>query len=248
MSTNPEQDVVEVDVEDWIDGVSFLQTTVTLHRNPAMWAEYEPLLAELADLQGELEAYENSLETDEQDESSLGEPSTVRGPEIAGEESLGDIPEPTDTEKRLRTRIAQLEDKAGELYAKYDADAEVWYIRQLDLAAEMPGFIEAAGGLPVKPDPVSKDASKSAKATYNRKMREWRDAMPDATHEVNLHAVAAAVMKVVVAGVERPAPSVDGLRRLYKRPHGREHFGKLYEATERLAQQVEIAAPHRSGS
>src|SRR5690606_24540439 len=55
----------DTSLDDWIDGVSYLQADVTIYRNPALLAEYRPLLARIDDLEGERAALvEDAPESD----------------------------------------------------------------------------------------------------------------------------------------------------------------------------------------
>ena len=85
MST--EYELNETPLEDWIDeGVSFLQAKVTIYRNPALYAQYQPLLDQIRSLEQELAPKKQKAKKDASLEESLGDAPV--GEEALGEDSL----------------------------------------------------------------------------------------------------------------------------------------------------------------
>ncbi len=245
------QDIAEdPNVEDWINGVSFVQTTETIYRNPALWAEYEPLLQEMEQLGqqlDELAAQQREGQGDDAGEESLGgEPGPVAAP--VGEESLGEeLAEDPDT-AAIHRRFTELKAEADAVQERYAADCEVWHLRALDREEEITPIVTEVG-VPTAPRPLGKGASPQKRTAWMKRMRTFEDEMRVTADEVNVRCIALATLKVVVAGEEKPAPSADGVRALLKRPGGKKHFRQLVGAVERISlKEVEFAAPHRPGA
>lgn len=229
-------------IEDWIEeGVSFLQANVTIYRNPSIYAQYQPLLDQIRSLEAELAPAAKPKK-----ESSLGEESLGDQVRAAREdESLAD----DGLTSEMRARLEELYTEAERLWKLYSDDAEVWTLRRLDEAEvkEVQQGIELP--LPVAPNKVSDKASNQMKTAYIKKFEAFIMGMKEYTDELNIQCLARAVMKVVVKGEEKPAPSLEGLRRLKKRPGGASHIRELIEALENLtAEGVNIMAPHREGA
>lgn len=253
MSEIPE----DPNVEDWIGGVSFVQTTETIYRNPALWAEYEPILNEMTALGEQLDEIMAASQVDSPDteESLGGGDETLGARPVAspvGEESLGEEPQDSPDVASIKARFAELKRQADEVLARYEGDTEVWHFRALDREDEITPITEelqVAEAVKREPRPVGTGATPQKIAAYRRKYEAWDAEMKALSLEVNLRCVALACLKVVVAGEEKPAPSVEGLRRLLTRPRGKAHFRQLVEAVERISlKEVEFAAPHREGS
>lgn len=238
----------EVSVEDWIMGVSFVQTTETIYRNPALWAEYEPIAAELDRVSAELDKL---LEPVSESSVGGGESSLGDAPASAhsqGEASLGEGTTPEV--QALQRRFAKLQRDAGEVSAKYEKDTEVWHLRQLDDEREVaPIVAEYQGMLPKEPRKLGTGATPAKLRAYDARLQAYGKELAKIALEVNLRCVALATLKVVVAGKEKPAPTVEQLRQLITRPNGQKHFRQLVSAVERISlQEVEIPVPHREGS
>lgn len=238
-------------VEDWINGVSFVQTTETIYRNPALWAEYEPILNEMKTLGEQLdELLAPAPEAGDAEESLGGGDETLGGPAPVpvGEESLGEELADSPDVASIKARYAELQRQADEVLKRYEGDTEVWHFRALDQAEEITPIVQEVG-VPDKPRPLGQGASPQKRAAWVRKQEAWVKEMEAAALEVNLRCVALACLKVVVVGEEKPAPSVEGLRKLLARPRGKAHFRQLVDAVERISlKEVEFAAPHRQGS
>lgn len=229
-------------LEDWIDeGVSFLQANVTLYRNPAIYAEYQPLVEQIRVLEAELAPVAKPKKESALGEEALGD--QVRAAQA--EESLGE----DSLTGEIRTRLEELYAKAEELWKQYSDNSEVWTLRRLDPSEvkEIQKGMEMP--LPEAPNKISDKASNQMKSAHAKKFETFLLSMVEYTDELNLRCLAAAVLKVVVKGEEKPAPSLDGLRRLKKRPGGQAHIRELVEALESLTTEgVDIMAPHRSGA
>lgn len=241
------------DVEAWIGGVSFVQTTETIYRNNAIWAEYEPILAEIERLQLRLEELTTPAPAATDSEESLGgEPGPLAAPlGPVGEESLGEARVKDADLSALEARLRELQAEADAVAARYADDVEVWHFRALDPETEIQVFIAevAPDGIPDEPRPLGTGSSPQKRAAWKRRYEAWLAEMARIGLEVNLRSVNRACLKVIVAGEEMPPPSVEGLRALMERPYGKRHFAQLVAAVERVTtQEVEFPAPHRSGS
>lgn len=237
----------DVDPDDWITGTSYTECRVNIYRNPAIWAELQPLYEQIQAAEQtvvDLEAAATPPQQEQTDESSLAEADApVAVP--AGEESLGDVAVvESETLTAARAELDRLIAIAEDVYARYAADTEVWTLRALD-EDEMRECIRDAGmEQPVEPKRVSRDASKPVRKkyyaqfdAYSRDMKAWAEA-------VNILCIQKACQGVVVAGAEKPAPSVESMRLLAKRPGGTMHIKRLSDAlTSISAREVEIAAP-----
>lgn len=237
-----EYELTDTPVEDWIEeGVSFLQANVTIYRNPSIYAQYQPILEQIRNLEAELAPAAKPKK-----EASLGEESLGDQVKAAqGEESLAD----DGLTGEMRARLEELYTEAERLWKVYTDDAEVWTLRRLD-ETEVRDIQKGMDlPLPVAPNKVSEKASNQMKAAHLKKFEAFIVAMKEYTDELNLRCLALAVLKVVVKGEQKPAPSLAGLRRVKTRPGGELHLRELIEALESLtAEGVNIMAPHRSGA
>ena len=237
MST--EYELNDTPLEDWIDnGVSFLQAKVTIYRNPSIYAEYRPLLDDIRALEQELAPKARGPRR----ELSLDEESLGAG---TSEQALSEDGLTTE----MTARLEGLYKEAERLWDLYSKDVEVWTIRRLD-SQEVKDIQKGMElDLPTQPNKPGSKPSKQMQSAYVRKFEAFIEAMKEYTDELNLRCLALAVMGVVVKGEEKPAPSLDGLRRLKGRPGGEGHIQELVAALESLvAEGVNILAPHRPGA
>ncbi len=237
-----EYELNQTPIEDWIEeGVSFLQANVTIYRNPSIYAEYGPILEQIRSLEAELAPAAKSKNKETSlGEDALGDP--VK--DAQGEASLGE----DDLTLEMRARLEELYTEAERLWKAYSEDVEVWTLRRLgeEEVKEVQQGMDLP--LPTAPNKVSEKASNQMKAAYLKKFEDFIVAMKEYTDEFNIRCLALAVLKVVVKGEEKPAPSIDGLRRVKRRPGGELHLRDLIEALESLtAEGVDIMAPHRPG-
>lgn len=222
----------DTSLDDWIDGVSYLQADVTIYRNPALLAEYRPLLARIDDLEGERAALvEDAPESDP--EASLASKKTKTShPRIA------------DIDAELET----LMNRAEELYKKFTADVEVWTMRKIE-DLEVAEIQKELGPSPEMPKKLPKNARAQVRAERDAAIEAWSQEMMKYTSELNVRCVHRAALKVHVKGKDREVPDLDGMRRILHRPGGTDHINELAKALHRLsAEGVDIVAPHRSGS
>lgn len=228
-------------IDDWIDnGVSFLQANVTLYRNPSIYAQYQPLLEQIRSLEAELAPKKKVKKEQTLNEESLGD-----GPSAGEDESLAGDP----LTQEMNARLEELYAEAERLWKLYSEDVEIWTLRRLDEpeVAEVQKGMEMP--LPVQPNQPGKNPSKAMQTAYVKKLEKFLEDMREYSDELNLRCLALAVLDVEVKGEKKPAPSVDGLRRLRARPGGVSHFRELVDALENLtAEGVNIIAPHRSGA
>ncbi|MHA7132537.1 hypothetical protein [Oerskovia turbata] len=241
MSINIEQ--VDIDVEDWIDGTTFTQAKVEIHRNPALYADLKPLYDQIAAAEDDLARLTARIAQAQRtsDESSLGEEAAT--PVVpAGEGALGDEAAEPETVTIARAHLDALYEQAEALYARYDADKETWTLRAME-----PAEIQAATAdltVPGEPTKPPKNANPRTQTAYKQRLDAWYKAMAEYTHESKLRIVQAAVVQVDVAGSLKPAPSLEGMRRLATRPGGKKHFDELVLALEAITlQDVVIPAP-----
>lgn len=230
----------DADLESWIDdGVSFLQAEVKIYRNPAIFAKYQPIMDRIRILEDQLKPKK------EKRERSLDEES-VGGDQAAAftDESLGDS---------LKSEVEQAIDKAyaeaEKLWAEYSEDCEVWTLRRLN-EEEVTEEREKLGDLPEPPGKISTTkASQKMREKWAEEMAEWAEAMDTYNNELHTICLSKAVISVNVKGKVLKGVSVDGIRRLKKRPGGDQHFKELREAMNALTLEgVSIMAPHRDGA
>jgi len=242
-------DRVDVAVEDWIDGVSYVQTKVTIFRDPAMYAEYEPLLEKIDEADALVAELEAEHAPEKPDDATLGDGAALGGEAAASgaESSLGETEQVPQALADARARLAELVGEAEELYARYEANREVWHIRALD-QDEIREIADEVG-IPETPDPLRSGATAAQQKAYMRRVEKHVEDIRKAKEEIDLRGLARAVQSVEVAGEAKPAPSLDGLRRVKARPGGRRHIRDLTAALERITlEEVQIAAPHRAGA
>ncbi|MCZ2261587.1 hypothetical protein [Isoptericola sp. QY 916] len=236
---------VDVAVEDWIDGVSYVQTKVTIYRDPAMYAEYEPLLEKIDEADALVAELEAEHAPEKSDDSALGEDGAAST--FGAESSLGETEQVPKALADARARRDELIAEAEALYARYEANREVWHIRALD-QDEIRELADDVG-IPETPDPLRSGATAAQQKAYTRRVEKHIEDLRKAKEEVDLRGLARAVQSVEVAGETKAAPSLDGLRRVKSRPGGRRHIRDLTSALERITlQEVQIAAPHRAGA
>jgi hypothetical protein len=225
---------VDIDVEDWIDGVTYTQVRVTLYRNPALYAEYEPLAALIEVAESDLAELEGVARPDSDapsDEASIGD-----APSTAAQEAAA-----------ARERLDGLYAKAEALHERFESDREVWSLRAL--AQQEVADIIAAHPRPPEPSRPKSGSTAAQRAAYARRVEKWAvDARP-IQHRINAEMLSAATVQVDVNGAIKPAPTPEGVERVRIRPHGERHIAQLLAALEQItAQEVTIPAPHRAGA
>lgn len=248
MSTNKtEFEAVDVDVEDWIGGVSFLQASHTIYRNPAMWADYQPVLDRIDVLEQEIDGLTAPDEADVVDERSLSSDESLVSAPVA-DRALGEKPVEAPRVTELRAELAALTARANEMWEKYSKDVEVWRLRKLE-ESELKALAEKIGDPPAEPRGLSKDAKPQAVTAYTKRFDAWLTATAEYTELYNVHAVAAATLGVTVQGVDRGTVTVEQMQRLLERPGGKQHVLELVNVVEQLSiEGVDIVAPHRAGA
>lgn len=249
MSTNKtEFEAVDVDVEDWIGGVSFLQASHTIYRNPAMWADYQPVLDRIEVLEQEIDALTAPEEDDVVEDRALAGEATLTAAASTADRALGEKPVEAPRVAELRAELETLTKRANEMWENYSADVEVWRLRKLE-ESELKALAEKIGDPPAEPRRLSKDAKPQAVTAYTKRFDAWYQAMQEYTARWNLHCLALATMSVTVAGVDRGGVTVDQLERVRSRPGGAQHVVELVDVLEQLSVEgVDIVAPHRSGA
>lgn len=248
-TSKTEFEAVDVDVEDWIGGVSYLQSKVTIYRDPAILADYVPLMAKIDQLEAELDELTEPDEDEQVAEPTMSGEQAMSRRVPAGERALGEKPVEDPRVVQLRAELDPLYEEAEKLYARYQANTEVWTLRKLN-KTEVDEIREetekAVGVLPAEPQ-LSKNAKPAARTVYMRKVDAFLAATKAYTLEFNLRLLAASTMSVHVAGVDRGTVTLEQMQRLYARPGGDSHANALYQAQEKLqGEGVEIIAPHRS--
>lgn len=235
----------DVDVEDWINGVSYLQADVTIYRNPALLAEYNPLLNKIEALEEEREELAAPDQDTEVTDTSLdGKTTTTRV--LAGERSMREKAAEDPRVAQIDEELVPLYERAEELHRRFTNDTEVWTLRKVE-PAEADRVREELGGVPTEPTPLAKNASKTMRAKHVEELQAWYDEMKAFSLEFTLNALAFSVLKVVVNGKEVPPPTIEQLRQIMARPGGPSHIDELAKAMDSLtAEGVNIVAPHRS--
>lgn len=249
MSINKtEFEATDVDVEDWIGGVSFLQASHTIYRNPAMWADYQPVLDRIEVLEQEIDGLTAQDEDDVVEERPLAGEATLTTAAPTADRALGEKPVESPRVAELRAELEALTVQANEMWDKYQADVEVWRLRKLE-DAELVAIREEIGDPPAEPRAPSKNAKPQSITVYTKKFDAWYKAMQDYTVRYNLHCVAKATLSVTVGGVNRGTVTVEQMERILARPGGKQHALELVMIVDQLSSEgVDIVAPHRSGA
>lgn len=248
MSNNKtEFEATDVPLDDWISGVSFLQASHTIYRNPAMFAEYQPLLARIDVLEQEIDGLTAEDEPDTiSDQSLSGEETLVRVP--SGDRALGEKPVEAPRVAELRAELARLTVEANEMYEQYAADVEVWRLRKLE-EAELVALKGEIGEPPAEPRGLAKNAKPQAVTAYTKRFDAWLHDTAKYVERYNLHAVAAATISVTVQGTDRGTVTPEQMERIAARPGGKQHVLELVRVLEQLSMEgVDIVAPHRAGA
>lgn len=248
MSNNEtEFEAADVDVEDWIDGVSFLQAKHTIYRNPAMFAEYQPLLARIDVLEQEIDGLTAQDEDDVVEERALAGEATLTSAPTA-DRALGEKPVEPPRVAELREELEKLTRQANDMWEKYAADVEVWRLRKLE-QDELKALHEELGGPPAEPRRLSKDAKPQAVTAHVRRFDAWLADSRAYTRRYNVRCVALATIGVTVQGVDRGKVTVEQVERVLTRPGGEDHVLELVDVIKLLSVEgVDIVAPHRSGA
>ena len=247
MSNKTEFEAADVEIDDWISGTSFLQAKHTIYRNPAMFAEYQPVLNRIDVLEQEIDALTAPDEDDVVEERALdGEAAMAPAPSV--DRALGEKPVESPRVAKLRAELDKLTAKANEMWEQYSSDVEVWQLRKLE-DAEAAAIKDVVGEPPAEPNPPSKNAKPQAITAYTKRYDVWVKAMQAYVVRYNLHAIATATVNVTVAGVDRGKVTVEQMERLLARPGGRDHVTEIVDVIEKLSfEGVDIVAPHRSGA
>jgi hypothetical protein len=247
VSNKTEFEAVDVDIDDWIDGTSFLQATHTIYRNPAMYAEYGPLLGRIEALEQEIADLTAADDLEFTSEQSLAGEEALTAPASA-DRALGEKSTEDARVVEARAELERLIVQANEMWEQYSSNVEVWRLRKLD-QSERVEITKKLGEPPAEPRGLSKNAKPQAKTAYIKRFDAWYKAMQDYTAQYNLHCLAAATMGVTVAGEDRGGVTVEQMERIQSRPGGADHMLELLGVLERLSTEgVEIVAPHRTGA
>ena len=235
----------DAEIEDWIDGATFVQVKVDIHRNPALWADLQPLYAQVAAAEDRLaEARASATRHEGSGEGTLAGSS----PGATAPPGEGTLAEATPVPVGVAEAQADLDALLAEaraLYERYDADKETWIIRGLDVAEAQQ--IVAAHDRPPAAPPVRRP--KEGQRAYRARQAAFIDQVAAYKVAVDEHALSLAVVEVIVRGEHKPPPSVEGLRRVRARPHGARHWAALVAAMESLTTgEVAIPAPHRTSA
>ena len=233
----------DAEIEDWIDGATFVQVKVDIHRNPALWADLGPLYARVSaaeDRLAEAQAAAADRRQDHPDDTLGGSsPGSTAPP---GEGTLAERAPVPPAVAAAQADLDALVAEATALYDRYDADKETWVLRGLDVT-EAQAIVAAQDRPPVAP-PVRRP--KEGTRAYRDRQAAYVDQVTAYKVAIDEAALALAVVEVIVRGEHMPPPSVEGLRRVRTRPHGSRHWAALVSAMESLTTgEVSIPAPHR---
>lgn len=232
----------DIGVDDWIDGVSYVQAKVEIHRDPALLADLLPLHEQITAAEQRLAALQAATTTPTgRDDATLGDAEhTTPVDDVA----LGDETPVPAAVADAQADLDELTARAAALYERYDAAKEIWTLRALAQEESEGIYKDVIADLEQGDPPVRR--SKETKAAFQVRFTEWATKQHQVHDEVAVRSLAAGVLSVNVNGTDRPAPSLDGIRRLRKRPHGDRHFAKLATAlTTITTKEVDVPAPHR---
>lgn len=249
MTNSTEFEAVDIDVEDWISGTSYLQAKHTIYRNPAMYAEYQPILARMEGLQQEISDLTAEDEPAAGDDRPLaGEESLTAASAPTADRALGEAPTEAPRLVEARAELERLTVKANGMWEQYAADVEVWQLRKLE-QPEAEAIKDEMGEPPAEPRGLTKGAKPQAVTAYTKRFDAWVKAMQDYVERYNVRCVAAATMSVTVQGTDRGGVTVEQVERILGRPGGKQHVAELNAVVEQLSfEGVDIVAPHRSGA
>src|SRR6185312_4465565 len=116
MTTTTRVEPTDAELEDWIDGATFVQVKVDIHRNPALWADLQPLYARVSAAEDRLaEARDRAARRQGTPEGTLAGPSPG-APEPAGEGTLAETAKPPPGVAEAEADLADLVAEAEALY------------------------------------------------------------------------------------------------------------------------------------
>lgn len=232
--------VDEIDVEDWIDGASFTQVRVPIHTDLALYAELAPALARLEAAEAALTAAQATTDAAAapQPESGLDEPSTAA---VRDEESLGDERPVSVAVEAAALELQAALDAYNEVYARYDSAKEIWTLRALD--EDEVKAIVARHPMPPAPRPLGKGANKAAQARFLARLEQFTADIQPIKNAVNEECLALGVVSVEKNGRPVRTPTIEGIRRLRRRPNGERHFSKLVAELTTITANGEVAIP-----
>jgi hypothetical protein len=230
-------------LDDWIDGATFLQVKVDIHRNPALYSELKPLyeLIEVAESRLE-EARREAEHAAATTDAALGQDAPVAT--VSADSALGETARTPEAVEAARADLEALLEQADEIYARYDADKETWTIRALDRETEISPIVSRyrLPELPLRRE-------KEPQARFTARTEAYVKEVQRIKGEIDEQGLVLAIVDVVVGGEHKPPPGIEGLRRLRARPHGQQHFDQLVNAMNEVTlEEVAIIAPHRSGA
>lgn len=233
----------DAEIEDWIDGATFVQVKVEIHRNPALWADLGPLYEQVSAAEARLaEAQAAAAERRQGTPEGTLAGSTSGSAPPPREGTLAEPPPVPPAVADAQAVLDGLLDQAQALYDEYDADKETWVIRGLDVTEAQ--AIVAAHDRPTGTAPTRRP--KESTAAFRARSAAYVDEVAAYKVAIDEHALSLAVVEVIVRGEHMPPPSVEGLRRVRARPHGARHWAALVEAMEAMTTgEVAIPAPHR---
>ena len=141
-----------------------------------------------------------------------------------------------------KDELAEIEAKEAELAESWEASKATFTVRALD-TREAQKVIEDHP-LPPPPPMPDRNAPVQVKKRWEADKVDWAKKYDDALLEQNIAFVALAVVSVETPSGSVDHVSIEQLRAIYERPHGKAQFGELIKATNEVTTgDIEVPRP-----
>lgn len=143
--------------------------------------------------------------------------------------------------------VAGLLAEAETLVDRWEQSKATWEVRALS-ADEVAACIDLAP-VPTPPVAPAQHASPEAQRKFAERAMAFARKQTEAHDQQRMHMIARAVVSVTTARGTVPGVTVDDLRDLKARPHGKQWLDRLYAAIEKATEEdVEVPRPTWPGS
>lgn len=145
------------------------------------------------------------------------------------------------------SEVAALRERLEALWQRWEDSKSVWTVQAL--SEEQARLVLESYPVPPAPVHPGADASDEEKAAHGARLREWAPLADAAREERNMAFIAAAVVKVETSRGVATSVSVEALRKMRARPHGKARTTELLKAVEAATEgDVEVPAPKSPSS